>query len=176
MLVCFLTLLLAGASSTEYTSTCTEHMLTWFEVSTFYYLVCLFLAMAVYLIIRRHGFIRVTLNLGRWELLFLDYQGNWVYVLLVLMDLAHLGLAIWGSIEFFTDLRGLLDCFLQEPIFNNFVFMSIAVGYLYSIRLLITIVHFKYGIPILRWMRRRFSCFRRYDTELRQNFPVFMYS
>jgi len=161
VLVCFLTLILSGATS--YTTNCKLHIYEWFEVSAAFYIACFILGMIIYLVIRRHGLTLVTVNMGRCELLFLDYSRIWAFVALVLIDLVHLGLTVWGTVEFVTDLHGLLHCYIEAPLLSNFMFMCIIIGYLYSVRLFITVIHFKYGIRILRNMRQRCRCFRRYD-------------
>lgn len=101
--------------------------------------------------------------MGWVELLFFVYKPKWAYIMLILIDLIHLGLTIWGTVEFFTDIIGLIECYLELPILTNFMFIAVIIGYIYVIRMLVTIFHFKYGINILRFIRRKFSYFRKYD-------------
>jgi hypothetical protein len=61
------------------------------------------------------------IDLGWFYCLFIVFdQGNWPYFLLLLVDLSHLSLTIWGSIEFFKDLRQIIICYLEVPVLANF--------------------------------------------------------
>ena len=101
--------------------------------------------------------------MGRCELLFFVYKPNWPYILLAIIDLTHIGLTIWGSVEFFTDLYDLIQCYIELPILTNFMFIVIVIGYLYIVRMLVMIFHFKFGVRILRYLRRNFRYFNKYD-------------
>eukprot|EP00347_Sterkiella_histriomuscorum_P001975 403369950 len=102
---------------------CTKHIVVWFEVSACFYLGSFLLCMIIFMIIRKQGLQSETVNWGWVEWLFFVYQPRWPYVILVSIDLIHLGLTIWGTIEFFTDLIGLIECYLELPILSNFMFI-----------------------------------------------------
>ena len=38
-----------------------------------------------------------------------------------------------------------------------------------------TIVNFKFGVRILRYFRRNCRCFRKYDLQLKEKFPLYLY-
>ena len=166
ILSCFLTLVLSGASTITYT--CTKHIVGWFEVSAIFYLACFVIGMLTFFIIRRRGLTAERVNLGSFELVFFVYRPCWVYLLLGIIDLVHIGLTAWGTFEFFTDLAGIMNCYFEIPILSNFMFIIVIVGYIIIARLLVMLFHFKYGIRILRWVRRTFRYFRRFDQELNQ--------
>lgn len=161
ILTCFLTLVLSGASTLTYS--CTKHIVMWFEVSAGFYLASFILCMVIFMIIRKQGLQSELVNMGWVEWLFFVYRPNWPYYILVTIDLIHLGLTIWGTIEFFTDLIGLINCYIELPILSNFMFIVVIIGYIYVIRMLVTIFHFKFGIRILRYIRANCRYFRRYD-------------
>ena len=102
--------------------------------------------MMIFMCIRRRGLQGERVNFGWVELLFFVYKPNLPYVLLTIIDLIHLGLTIWGTIEFFTDLIGLINCYIELPMLSNFMFIIVVLGYLYVVRMLVTIFHFKFGV------------------------------
>jgi hypothetical protein len=122
---------------------------------------------------KRIGMTVDIIDLGWFYCLFIVFdQGNWPYFLLLLVDLSHLSLTIWGSIEFFKDLRQIIICYLEVPVLANFMFVLIIIGYAFAVRSLVTIFHFKFGPFFWRLIRRTCPCFRRFDPQvLRARFP-----
>ena len=79
----------------------------------------------------------------------------------------HIGLTIWGSIEFFVPIKQMIVCYIELPVLSNFMFILIVAGYMVVLRVLTTVIHFKFGVRLYRWLRRTFRCFRKFDRHLR---------
>lgn len=120
---------------------------------------------------------RFTLvNLGVILCIFMVHQHNWPYLILFAIDICQLGLTIWGSLQFFEDLHQILICYLELPILANFMFVLLIIGYIFCLRGIVTIIHFKFGPQIWAWIRRRCPCFRRLDPPvLRGKYPQYRF-
>jgi hypothetical protein len=52
----------------------------------------------------------------------------------------------------------------------------VVVGYLFFFRIFVTIVHYKFGLRLYRYIRRSFRRFNQYDLNVTQEFPLYSYS
>lgn len=67
------------------------------------------------------------------------------------------------------------NCYFEIPILANFMLIMVILGYLYVLRIFITMLHYKFGVRIYRYMRRNLRIFRRFDRQLNAKFPVYNY-
>ncbi|TNV76783.1 hypothetical protein FGO68_gene1127 [Halteria grandinella] len=142
---------------------CKKRMFLWLQVSSIFYLIACLISGALILRMRRVGMDYSIVDLGWFQCLFIIYQGNLPHIVLSFIDAAHLVLTILGSKEFFPDLQNLLMCYYEIPVLANIMFILLLLGYMYIIRWLVSIFHFKFGPVIWYWIRTRCPCFRRFD-------------
>ena len=103
-LVMSLILTFSLSSTSTYVNKCQIHIQTWIEVSAAYYLFAFILCLLIYLVYNKIGLRAEIVNFGNYEVIFLILNRDWGYYLLIIIDLAHIGLTIWGSVEFFRDI------------------------------------------------------------------------
>ena len=52
---------------------------------------------------RRVGMSFEIVNLGWFECIFIIFDGNWPYIILLIVDVSNLALHVWGLRNFFDD-------------------------------------------------------------------------
>jgi hypothetical protein len=104
-------------------------------------------------------------NFGWFDLLYLSYMASkWPFIILIVIDLIQMTLTIWGSAFYFgSTTEVFFNCMFELPNMVNFQLVILLMGYLYMIRMIITICHFTFGTQLYRWIRRTCPCFRRFD-------------
>ena len=124
---------------------------------------------------RKTGMVVVYIDMGWVEFQYILFESNWPYIVLSLVEIGHLVLTVWGSIEFFDDFHKLFNCYMEIPLFSNATFMLLLFGYLVTLRGLVIIIHFRFGPSILRWLYRACPCFRRFEQHVvkKEKFPQY---
>lgn len=138
-----------------------------------FYLLALFFSCAAVVIIRRHGFDVEIINFGDVDLILQVYNRNLVYILLCLIDICHLGMTAWGTALLKNKI---LLCYKDLPNMSNFILILVVLGYIYFCRIFVTLIHYKFGVYIYRFIRRRFRRFHQFDLDLQTEFPIYLYS
>lgn len=69
-----------------------------------------------------------------------------------------------------------MNCYLEVPVLANFMLIMLILGYIYIGRVFFTIIHYKFGVRIYRYLRRNLRYFKRYDQKLNGKFPIYGFS
>eukprot|EP00347_Sterkiella_histriomuscorum_P007353 403349272 len=168
----FVTLILANSADYQ-TDQCSSLIVIWFKLSVSYYLIGFLVCIFVLYQIKRHGLRSEIVNMGAFEITLQVYEKSWAYIVLVIIDVINLSITIWGTFIFQNSLS---YCYFEEPVLTNFILILIILGYIYFLRVVPLIFHYKYGVRIYRHIRQRFRCFRRYDHNLKEKFPIYQYN
>lgn len=99
-------------------------------------------------------------------LVFHDYNSNLYYLYLLLVDLTHIGFTIYGTVMNIGHVREVVVCYIEMPVLCNFMYILLLLGYMYCLRMFMTILHFKFGIKIYAWLKTVCRCFRTYETHV----------
>ncbi len=118
---------------------------------------------AVILGMRRVGMSFEIVDIGWFECIFIIFDGNWPYLVLLVVDISNVALHIWAIRTFFNDIKLTIVCYLEYPILTNAMFIMIIIGFVILFRPLVMILHFKFGPSFWRWARRKCPCFKRFD-------------
>lgn len=170
----FFLVLIYLSASTE-TEKCMLNIKLWYEVSAvFYFLAFASTATIIFLIRKAHLTIE-TVTLRSMVVVFHNYKKNWLFLYLLLIEAIHLTLTIIGSYMNFNELKDLLVCYLEIPLLANFMFILIILGYIYVLRMIVTVFHFWFGYRIYVWMKHRCGCLARDELHLKEKFPVYGY-
>ena len=147
----FLTLILA-TSNTE-TKDCQLGIRTWYIMSTVLYFSAFILTAAILFKIRRVHLDEDLVVLRHFVLIYHNVKYNWLFITLLIIDLMNVILTIEGSILTFNDVEPLFVCYLEIPMLANFMFILVILGYIYFLRMIVTIVHFWFGVRIYSWIK-----------------------
>ncbi|CDW84121.1 e3 ubiquitin-protein ligase sis3-like [Stylonychia lemnae] len=164
-------LLILSTSSLDVTN-CSIPIISWFKVSVTMYVFSFTICLFTVLKIKKHGLQTEIINFGAFELVLEVYNRNWAYIVVLSIDMFHLALTIWGTIQIE---RVKPPCFFEIPALSNFMLIMVILGYIYLARVIVTVTHYKFGVRIYRYLRRNLRVFRKYDRTLRAKFPVYLY-
>jgi len=111
-------------------------------------------------------------------MIFINFKMSWIYFVLLFIDLVNVVLTIYGSMLYFGDFNEMMNCFFEITILTNFMFVLILLGYVYFIRLLVTQLHFNFGIKIYKYLKLKCKCLKASVSELnfKKKFPIYYFS
>lgn len=75
----------------------------------------------------------------------------------------------------FHDIKKFVICFPEIPLLTNFMFILMILGYIYILRMLITVLHFWFGLTIYHWLKMKFRCLSKHELHLKEDFEVYIY-
>ena len=101
-------------------------------------------------------------------IVFRAYPKSWLYVYLIVLEVMHLVLTIWGSILNFGDEDKIIACFKDITLLSSFMFILVVLGYIYIVRMFVTTFHFWLGYSIYTWLKRRIRFLRRNEIHMKK--------
>ena len=111
-------------------------------------------------------------------MVYYSYKGLWPYLVLFTIDVFQTAVTIWGSvIQFGGSKYDYFECMIEMPLALNFQLVALIMGYIYIVRMIFTLVHFKYGPLIYEALRNKCPCFRGLveRNSMSEKFPVYIY-
>jgi hypothetical protein len=179
-LTCFLCCIFAISSSDLYTSSdgtaCNMPVVLWYQVSIIFYVFAFFTTLGCAILFKQRPLTQETVTLKQFIIVFNNLNANWYYLLLTAIELGHLSLTISGTVMSLNENVNTFGCYLELPMMTNFMYVLILLGYVYCLRFVATLVHFKFGIYIYRFLRNNLRCLRSHDMHLQDKFPLYSYS
>jgi len=166
-----------GADETS--KKCKKPIRPWLQVATLFFISSLLLSLGLLIYIRRNirrleQEERVLIN--RLAFKFELIRSKMVYVLLYLVEIGHTTLTIAGACIQFSGRKQFEECLFDLTLTSNIMLILIIMGFSYFTRFLALVFGFHFGIPFLRYLKRKFQCLRRHEVSFTKKFPVYKYS
>lgn len=172
-LSCCLGLTFVMSESNKVTN-CTIPVLLWSQYSAYFYLSSFIATTLCAFYYRNRTLTYETVTIKSLIIVFQNVEQNWFYLVLTLIEIVNLFLTIFGTTMNLSESHDqMLICYLELPMVCNFMYVLIILGYLNIFRFLTTLLHFRFGIHIYRWLRNHFSYLRNHDLNMKAKFPIY---
>jgi len=174
-LLMLIALIFVGANAE--TEECSLPFVLWYKMSACFYLLAFLATVCLGFALQRSHTIEEAIIIRHVILVFNYHTFNWAYACLVLIELWHFSLTIWGGMLYFQKSSDAFStCYSEITMLINFLLILVILGFTYACRFLFVIFQFKMGPRFYRFLRSRIAWVRAYEQQLRVTFPVYIYS